>query len=82
MEDMGYSANMVGRKENSANQIGLSDSSTDLEKEMVVMTSSKMGVEIGFATYCIIEHYTVEAGKKKLGLKTYQIASVAIGDAG
>ena len=79
---MGYSANMVGHKENLANQIGLSDSSTDLEKETVVMTSSEMGVEIGFATYYIAEHYTAEAGKKKLGLKTYQISLVAIGDAG
>ena len=82
MEDMGYSANMVGRKENSANQIGLADSSMDLEKERVVMTSLEMGVEIGFATYYIDEHYTAEAEKKKLGLKTYQIALVAIGDAG
>ena len=82
MEGMGYYANMVGRKESSANQIGLSDSSTDLEKKTTVVTSSKMGVVIGFATYCIVEHYKVEAGKKKLGLKTYQIASVSIGDAG
>ena len=82
MEDMSYSANMVGRKENSANQIGLADSSMDLEKEMVVMTSSQMGVEIGFATYYIAERYIVEAEKKKLDLKTYLIALVAIGDAG
>ena len=74
MEDMGYSANMVERRENSANQIGLSDSSTDLEKERVVMTSSEMGVEIGFATYYIAEYYIAEAGKKKLGPKTYQIS--------
>ena len=76
MEDMRYSANMVGCKENSANQIGLADSSMDLEKEMVVMTSSEMGVEIDFATY-----YIVEAEKKKSGLKTYLIALVSIGDA-
>ena len=82
MEGMSYSANMVGRKENSANQIGLADSSMDLEKEMVVMTSSEMGVEIGFATYYIAESYTVEAKKKNLGLKTYPIALVAIGNAG
>ena len=74
MEDMSYSANMVGCKENLASQIGLSDSSMDLEKETAVMTSSEMGVEIGFATYHIAEHYTAEAGKKNLGPKTYQIA--------
>jgi len=79
---MAHFSNMVERKESLANQIGLSDSSMDLEKETTVVTSSKMAVEIGFATYCIVEHYMVEAGKKKLGLKTYQIASVAIGDAG
>ena len=73
---------MVGRKENSASRIGLFDSSTDLEKETTVMTNSEMGVEIGFATYYIAEHYTAEARKKKLGLKTYQTALVAIGDAG
>ena len=82
MEDMGYSANMVERRENSANQIGLSDSSTDLEKERTVVTSLKMGVEIDFATYYIVEHYTVEAEKKKLGLETYQIVSAATGSAG
>jgi len=43
---MAHFANMVERKESSANQIGLSDSSTDLEKETTVVTSSKMGVEI------------------------------------
>lgn len=82
MEGMGYSANMVGRKKISANQIGLFGSSTDLEKGTVVVTNSKMGVEIGFATYYIAEHYTAEAGKKKLDLNTYQIALAAIGDAG
>ena len=81
MEDMSYSANMVGRKENLANQIGLDDSSMDLEKETVVMTSLEMGIEIGFATYYIAERYTVEA-EKELGLKTYLISSVSIGDAG
>ena len=74
MEDMSYSANMVGRRENLASRIGLFDSSMDLEKETTVMTSSEMGVEIGFATYYIAEHYTAGAGKKKLGLKTYQIS--------
>ena len=73
MEDMGHFANMVECKENSANQIGLSDSAMGLKKEMIVVTSLKMGVEIGFATYHIIEHYIVEAEKKRLGLETYQI---------
>ena len=44
MEDMSYSANMVGCKENLASRIGLSDSSMDLEKEMAVMTSLGLGV--------------------------------------
>jgi len=79
---MGYSANMVGHKDSSANQIGLSGSSTNLEKGTIVVTNSKMGVEIGFATNHIAEHYTAEAGKKKLDLKTYQIALATIGDAG
>ena len=74
MEDMGYFANMVEYKGNLANQIGLDDSATGLKKETMVVTSLKMGVEDDFATYYIVEHYIVEDKKKRLGLKTYQIA--------
>ena len=81
MEDMGYSANMVGRKENSANQIGFSDSSTDLEKETTVVTSSKMGVEIGFDTYYIAEHYTEEAEKKRMDQRGYLFVVAATSSA-
>ena len=82
MEDMGHFFNMVKCKENSANQIGLSDSAMGLKKETIVVTSLKMGVEIDFSTYYIVEHYTVEAEKKRLGLETYQMVSAATGDAG
>ena len=51
MEDM---ANMVECKGNSANQIGLPDSTTGLKKETTVVTSLKMGVGTDFATYYII----------------------------
>ena len=77
MKDMGHFANMVECKGNSANQIGLSDSATGLKKETAEVTSLKMGVEIDFATYYIVEHYTVEAKKKQLGLETYHIVSAA-----
>ena len=60
-----------------ANQIGLYDSAMDLKKETIVVTSLKMGVEIDFATY-----YIVEVEKKRLGLETYQMVSAATGDAG
>ena len=82
MEDMGYFANMVECKGNSASQIGLSDSATGLGKETAMLANLKMGVEIDFATYYIVGHCTAEAGKKRLGLKTYRIALAAIGDAG
>ena len=82
MEDMSYIANMVEYKENSSNQIGLPDSATGLKKEMMVVTSLKMGVGIDFATYYIVEHYVVEAEKKRLGLETYQIVLAATGGAG
>ena len=82
MKDMGHFSNMVECKENSANQIGLFDSAIGLKKETIVVTSLKMGVEIDFSTYYIVEHYTVEAEKKRLGLETYQIVSAATGDAG
>ena len=54
MEDMSYSANMVGCRENLASRIDLFDSSMDLEKETTVITSSEMGVEIDFChiLYC------------------------------
>ena len=78
---MHYFANMVEYKEDSANQIGLPDSAMGLKKETTVVTSLKMGVGSDFATYYIIEHYTLEAEKKKLGLETYQIVSAATGNA-
>ena len=82
MEDMGHFGNMVECKGNSANQIGLPDSATGLKKEMTVVTSLETRVGIDFATYYIVEHYTVGAEKKKLGLETYQIVSAATGGAG
>ena len=78
MEDM---ANMVECKGNMANQIGLLDSATGLKKETTMVTSLKMGVGTDFATYYIVEHYIVEAEKKKLGLKTYLIVVVSINGA-
>ena len=82
MKDTGHFANMVECKGNSANQIGLFDSAMDLKKETIVVTSLKMGVEIDFSTYHIVEHYTVGVEKKRLILETYQIVSAATGDAG
>lgn len=79
MEDM---ANMVECKGNSANQIGLPDLATGLKKETTVVTSLKMGVGTNFSTCYIVEHYTVEAEKKKLGLETYHIVSAATGGVG
>jgi len=73
---------MVECKENSANQIGLPDSATSLKKERTVGTSLKMGVGTDFATYYIVEHYIVEAEKKKLGQETYPIVSAATGGVG
>jgi len=70
---MGYFPNMVECKKNSANQISLPNSATGLKKQTTVVTNSKMGVGTDFSTYYIVEHYTVEAKKKKLGLETYQI---------
>ena len=82
MEGMGYLANMVECKGNSDNQIGLPDSAMGLKKETTVVTSLETEVGIDFATYYIVEHYIVGAEKMMVGLKTYQIALVAIGDAG
>ena len=81
MLDMHCFANMVGYRENLANWVGLLDSAMVMMKEMVVVTNLRR--EVDFATlYYIVEHDIVEAEKKKLGLKTYLIALVAIGDAG
>ena len=77
MVGMNYFANMVGYKEDSANQIGLPDSATSLRKETTAVTSLETGIGIDSATYYIVEHFTAEAEKKKLGLETYQIVSVA-----
>jgi len=77
MMDICYFANMVGHRENSANWIGLLDSAMGLMKEMTVVTNLGRGVEVDFATSYIVEHYTVEVEKKKLGPKTYQTVVVA-----
>ena len=77
MLGMCYFTNMVGHMENSANWIGLLDSATGLMKEMTLVTNLERGVEVDFATYYIVEHYTVETEKKKLGPKTYQTVATA-----
>ena len=82
MEDMGYFVNMVECKGNSANQIGLPDLAMGLRKETTMVTSFKIVVETDFATYYIVEHYTMETEKKRLGLKAYQIVLAATGGAG
>ena len=82
MKDMGHFANMVECKGNSANQFGLFDSAMDLKKETIVVTSLKMGVEIDFSTYHIVEHYTVGFERKRLSLETYQVVLAATGGAG
>ena len=79
---MGYFANMVEYKGNSANQIGLVDSAMGLKKETMVVTSLRMGLGADFATYYIVENYIVEAEKKRLGLKTYQIVLAATSGTG
>ena len=56
MLGMGYFANMVGHRENSANWIGLLDSATGLMKEMTMVTNSEREVEVDFSTYYIVEH--------------------------
>ena len=45
-----------------------------------MVTNLEMGVD--FATYYIVEHYTVGTEKKKLGLKTYQTVVAATDGAG
>ena len=73
MEDMNYSANTVGYKENLANWVGLLDLAMGMMKEMIVVTN--LAREVDFSTlYYISEHDIAEAGKKKLGPKTYQIS--------
>ena len=52
-----------------------------LKKETVVVANLRMGVGADFSTYYIVENYIVEAEKKRLGLKTYQIVFAAIGGA-
>ncbi len=82
MVGMCYFSNMVGYKEDSANQIGLPDSAMGLRKETTMVTSFEMGVGIEFSTYYTVEHYTTEAKKKKLVLETYQIVAAAINGVG
>ena len=61
---------MVGYRENLANWIGLLDSAMEMMKGMIAVTNS--GREVYFTTLnYIVEHGIAEAGKKKLGLKTY-----------
>jgi len=62
---------MVEYRESSANQMGLSDSATGLMKETIEVTSLGARVRIDLATYYIVDNYTVDAEKKKLGLETY-----------
>jgi len=51
-------------------------------KETTVVTNLETGVEVDFATYYIVEHYTVKTKKKKLGLKTYQTVVAATNGVG
>ena len=73
---------MLEYRENLANQMGLPDAAMALMKETTEVTSLGAGVGVDFATYYIVEHYTAEAEKKKLGLKTYQIVAAATDGAG
>ena len=41
-----------------------------------------MGFEIDFATYHIVEHYTVGFERKRLDPETYQVVLAATGGAG
>jgi len=41
------------------------------------VTNLEIEVEVDFATYYIVEHYTVETEKKKLCLKAYQTVAAA-----
>ena len=69
--------NMVGYRENLANWVGLLDSAMEMMKEMIAETNS--GREVDFATLnYILEHDIVEAGKKKVDLKTYLFVMAAI----
>ena len=47
-----------------------------------MVTSLGMGVEIGFAMYYTVEHYTGDTEKKKLDMKTYQFVVATTDDAG
>jgi len=68
---------MVEYRENSANQMGLPNSATRLMKKTTEVTSLVAGVGIEFATYYIVEHYTVEIEKKRSVPKKYQIVAAA-----
>lgn len=70
-------ANMVGYRESLANWVGLLDSAMEMMKGMIVVTNS--GREVDFSTLnYIVEHDIVEAGKKKVDLKTYLFVATAI----
>lgn len=70
-------ANMVGYRENLANQVDLLRLTMVMMKEMVVVTNLRR--EVDFATlYYIVENDIVEAEKKKLDLGTYLIVMAAI----
>jgi len=71
---------MEGYREDSANQIGSPDSTMGLMKETTMLTSLELEVGIDFATYYIVEHYTVETEKKRSGPKTHQIFAAATND--
>ena len=72
-----YFSNMVGYRENLANWVGLLDSAMVMMKGMIVVTNSGREVDISTLNY-IVEHDIAEAGKKKLGLKTYLFVVAAI----
>jgi len=73
---------MVEYRESSANQMGLVDSATGLMKETIKVTSLGARVGIDFATYYVVEHYTAETEKKRLGLESYQIDATTTDGAG
>jgi len=69
---------MVGCRENLANWVGLLDSAMEMMKGMIDVINS--GREVDFSTLnYIVEHDIAEAGKKKMGFKTYLFVVAAIG---
>ena len=50
--------------------------------ETTMATNLETEVEVDFATYYIVEHYTVETEKKNLGPKTYQTVVAATDSTG